>query len=148
MKTNILVLVLTGVMAGTTWVSCTETQEKDKTVKEASSDLKKENEERAEEAKRSEEWNLFKEDAKRKIEENEKRVVELKETMRKKDAKIREKYNEKIEKIEKKNAELNKKIAEYKDDGNEKWTSFKREFKHDMDELNSAVEDIFQDNVK
>ena len=43
---------------------------------------------------------------------------------------------------------MKKRLEEYKDEGQEKWTSFKSEFNHDMDELGKAFKDLTVKNVK
>ena len=50
--------------------------------------------------------------------------------------------------LEQKNTELKKILSDYKDEGQDKWTSFKNEFNHDMDELGKAFKDLTVKNLK
>jgi hypothetical protein len=83
-----------------------------------------------------------------KINENDKKIAELKESskMEKKDA--REKTEKKIAELEKRNNELRAKITNYKYDGKSSWESFKIEFNHDMEELGHAFKDLTVKNTK
>ena len=50
--------------------------------------------------------------------------------------------------IENKNEKLKKQLADAYDTRTNKWAEYKREFNHDMDELEKAINDLLQDNVK
>ena len=52
-------------------------------------------------------------------------------------------YRTRIEKLEAKNQELKSKINNY--DGNETgWTTFKKDFNRDMDEMGKNIKDLFR----
>jgi len=57
-------------------------------------------------------------------------------------------YEKALNKLELKNNQLKKKLQDYKEEGLDKWTSFKEEFTHDMDELGEAINDLTKNNVK
>jgi uncharacterized protein YccT (UPF0319 family) len=50
--------------------------------------------------------------------------------------------------LEKKSKDLKTRLEEYKEEDRDKWTSFKNEFNHDMEELGEAFKDLAADNVK
>ena len=90
----------------------------------------------------------FKKDAETKINENQKKIAELKAKKSSDDKEVKAKYDKKILALEKKNNELKKKIEGCTNTKTSKWSSFKREFNHDMDELGHAIKDIDVDNTK
>ncbi|NQU34537.1 MAG: hypothetical protein HQ521_15000 [Bacteroidetes bacterium] len=57
-------------------------------------------------------------------------------------------YEKALTELELKSKQLKKKLQEYKEEGIDSWTSFKKEFKHDMDELGVAINDLTKNNVK
>ena len=77
--------------------------------------------------------------AEEKIDANEKSIAEFKARIAKEKRENRAKYEKKLAGLEQKNSDMKKKLDEYKEDGKEKWTSFKNEFSHDMDELGKAL---------
>jgi hypothetical protein len=62
------------------------------------------------------------------------------------DAKNKATYQKKISELEQKNAKLKSDLADYKDESPDKWTSFKIEFNHDMNELGKAIKDFTVNN--
>jgi len=95
------------------------------------------------------EWIEFRKEAKAEIAENRARIDELQEeqaTAGKVGDKLRE---ERIQQLEAKNDRLQEQIDQYeprKGAKNENWQEFKREFRHDMDELGNSIQDIGKDN--
>lgn len=57
-------------------------------------------------------------------------------------------YEKTLAELELKNKQLKTRLQEYKEDGNDKWTSFKKEFKHDMEELGKSIKDLTVNNLK
>jgi len=102
-----------------------------------------------EEAKRDSvaEYKKFRKECDEKIANNKKKIAELKTKKSNESKEVKEKYNKKVADLEQKNEALNKKAAAY-DANNNGWTSFKREFNHDMDEIGSALKDLTVDNKK
>lgn len=94
------------------------------------------------------EFESYKADVNRQIDENDRKIAALKEDMKqtKKDAK--KEYREKVEALEIRNNELKKQIGEFQNTSEEKWQAFKREFNHDMEELGKAFKDLGTDNKK
>ncbi|HXB40760.1 MAG TPA: hypothetical protein VNZ49_09475 [Bacteroidia bacterium] len=145
MKKTILKLTLTAViMAGslTTFAQQNKKAEKErKDVAEAKKDLK---EAKADSAA---DFQKFKEDAEKKISENKIKIAELKEKKLAGDKDKQNKYDKKVLTLEKKNNELKAKIDGCSNVKTSRWTAFKREFSHDMDELGHAFKDIAVNNT-
>ena len=60
---------------------------------------------------------------------------------------MREEYNRKVNDLQERNNRMKMRMEEYKADGRDNWENFKKEFRHDMDELGNAFRDIGKDNV-
>lgn len=93
------------------------------------------------------EWQEFKSEFEAKIQDNEIRIFELKEKMKKSGKAMDEVFAQRIETLEQKNKDLRIRIANF-DQSQTDWESFKREFNHDMDELGKALKDLTVDNKK
>lgn len=96
----------------------------------------------------AEDFNRFKKQAEATINENKQKIKALK--AKKSDASKEEKenYNKKVIALEEKNENLKRKIHGSSKTTTEKWSAFKREFNHDIDELGKAIRDIAKDNTK
>ncbi len=57
-------------------------------------------------------------------------------------------YKKRIADLQQKNNEMKLKMDNYKEEGKDKWTIFKAEFTHDMDEMGKAFKDLTVKNVK
>lgn len=57
-------------------------------------------------------------------------------------------YQKNIDILEQKNEDLKVKMDTFKNDANSDWQSFKREFKHDTDEIGKALKDLTVNNKK
>ena len=94
-------------------------------------------------------WNTSRERWKNRIEENDRRIAELKKDKQNESAEVRERYNKRVESLEQRNRDLRNRMDSYKDDGkNDNWQKFRREFNHDMDEMGNAFRDIGRDNAR
>jgi hypothetical protein len=161
MKNRIgLVLVITVSMVG-----C---QSSDKEVKDANERLKqantelevaKFNKDKAEQAKAIAEWDAFKKESDSLIGLAATDLENMQEKLKQAGKKDAEKVQADYEKAKKNLALLQERLRQrntaFKDDLKkldhqvyEKNESFKREFKHDMDELQTALKDLFKDNVQ
>jgi len=94
-----------------------------------------------------EEWRAFKTDAEVKIANNEKRIEEIREKMKKPGKTFDEMYRKNIDALEERNKDLRKRIGYYENNQSD-WDRFKREFNHDMDEIGQALKDLTVDNAK
>ncbi|MFI0491187.1 hypothetical protein [Flavobacterium sp.] len=147
MKKIIFTLAFTALISGIVLTSCkpsnkeeTESQEK---VQEARENLVV-----AKKAASDEEWKAFEENTDSIINENEIQITELKLRMKKTGKSIDANYKKNIDVLDKKNKELKARMDMYKNDANSDWQSFKREFKHDKDELGQALKDLTVKNTK
>ena len=95
----------------------------------------------------AEDWKNFKLESEQMIKENDLRIAELKVKMKKSGKLLDPLFDKKIENLEQKNTDLKAKIKAY-DKSQTNWEEFKREFKHDMDELGKAMNDLTIDNKK
>lgn len=139
MKTKILTFTITGLIVLT---GLSAVAQENKKAAEARKDLK--------EAKidSAEDFHKFKKEAEYKIKENQKKIAELKAKKSSDSKKIKKNYDKKVLALEQKNNELKNKIKKADDTKTNMWTSFKRGFNHEMDELGRAFKDMNADNSK
>ena len=154
MKKTIFFLAITTFIAGTVLVSCKsstkeEIESRDK-VDVAEQNLKdaKDSLVMAKKAATAEEWQSFKDQKDSVISYNEAKIAELKLKMQNAGKSVDAKYQKNIDLLEQRNKDLKIKGDTYKNDANSNWQSFKREFKHDMDEIGQAFKDVAVDNKK
>lgn len=95
----------------------------------------------------AEEWKEFKSQSNEEIKENEKKIAELRVKLKKPGKLLDPIYEKKIANLEEKNRNLQLKLDGYETNQSD-WESFKREFKHDMDEFGKAFRDITVNNEK
>jgi hypothetical protein len=94
-------------------------------------------------------YQKFKRDSESKIRNNEKTIADLKVKHAKMTDKENVVYQKKVSDLELKNTTMKKKLADYKNDqSQDKWVTFKTEFKHDMDELGKSMKDFTVKNTK
>ena len=87
----------------------------------------------------------FKLDAITKINENNRKIADYKEKVA--NGKPSEKNSRIIADLEQRNKELQKRLDDFTDESSEKWSAFRREFNHDMVEMENSVKDLTKDNV-
>lgn len=95
----------------------------------------------------AEEWAAFKKESENQISANEDRITTLKHKIKNKDKVLEKMYEERIESLEKTNMEMRNRIDAYEKNHSD-WESFKREYKHDMDELGKSLKDFGVNNQK
>jgi TolA-binding protein len=83
-----------------------------------------------------------------KISENRQSITEFKVRVSnsKKEGKVE--YEKRINDLEMKNKDVKRKMDEYKTESKDKWSAFKIEFSHDMDELSNALKDLTVNSMK
>jgi uncharacterized protein YeaO (DUF488 family) len=146
MKAMIFVLVAAALFTGgISFSGCQTAAQKEQAAQDKLEASRLVEEAKAIELAKAKEWNEFKSEYEAKIQDNEIRILELKEKMRKSGKKVNEALAQRIEKLEQKNKDLRIRIANY-DQSQTDWESFKREFNHDMDELGKALKDLTVDN--
>jgi len=148
MKKVILTLAAIAFMAVT--IATSYGQEPDKksekareNLKEAKSDVVDAKKDLKEAQKDSvSEYQKFKKESDLQIKDNDKSIADLKVKSAKIDAKNKAKYQKKVGEFEKENTKLKNDLADYKEGDENKWTSFKNGFNHDMNELGKALKDF------
>lgn len=154
MKKTIFFLAVTTFIVGTVIVGCKSTT-KEEIESQEKVDAAEQNLEDAKDslvvakkAATAEEWQAFKNQTDSVISYNEAQIAELKLRMQKSGQSVDAKYQKNIDILEQKNKDLKVKADTYKNDANSDWQSFKREFKHDMEEIGQAFKDVTVDNKK
>lgn len=96
----------------------------------------------------NEKYEAFKNASNIQIAEIDKSIAELKATLKNSNKSVQADIDKKLTELEQKNQSLKSKLRDFKDESNDKWESFKIEFKHDMDNLGQALKDLTKDNTK
>jgi len=96
----------------------------------------------------AEDFHKFKKEAESKIKENQAKIAELKAKKSNDGKEVKKKYDKKVLALEQKNNELKNKIKKADDTKTNMWTSFKRGFNREMDELGDAFKDMNADDLK
>lgn len=146
MKKTFLVLVALAFVAAVPFSGCTNSAQKVDNAKDNVTQAKEDLDE-ANQAYLAE-VEAFKKESEAKTVTYDQRIAELKAKVAKVTGKTKVGYQKQIAKLEKKNTEMKNMLKDYKEDGKDKWTSFKTEFNHDMDELGQALKDFTVDNKK
>lgn len=154
MRKTIWVVALTTFVTGNVFVSCKSNTDKEKDavedVQEAEENLNQVTEDISSDAitkANDAEWQTFKKEANQTIAENEKRIVDLKNAIKKPGNTFDATYEKSIDALEEKNASLKTKIIDFENNQTD-WASFKREFNSDMKELGAALKDLTVNNKK
>jgi hypothetical protein len=154
MKKTIYTLAAITLMTATVLVGCNTSTKKEEDAKDDVADARENTEDAKEElmvAKKeanAEEWKKIKKETNTRITENKIRIAQLKVKMIKSGNSIDTLYAKKIEELEQKNKDIKIKVDSYKNDTSDDWELFKREYNHDMDQLNRAIEDMTVNNKK
>ena len=154
MNKTIYTLAITSLLTATILTGCQNSTKKEQVAQDkvidAQADMKDATEELvvAKKEATAQQWKQFKAETNARIAENESRIAELKVKMNKTGNSIDAMYAKNIEELELKNKEIKVKVDTYKNDSNDDWESFKREYNHDMDQLNQSLKDITVDNKK
>lgn len=137
---KLFLIALAIITSAAFFTSCTRTEKKETTMETA---------EKIEPSKTvyMKDFDTFRKEWEAQIDENEKKIAELEVEMEKMKKEVKTEYKEKINTLKQKNEDLRSRIDTYKGETNEQWESFKREFKHDIDELGSSVRDLGRNNV-
>lgn len=148
MKKTILNLALTTFIAGTVLVGCKDATKKEEAaqdkVENAKADLNDAKEELsdARRAATEQEWKAFKDSTNATIAQNEVRIAQMKADLKKTGKSLDEEYAKRIQDLEDKNKEIKSKVEMYKNDTTSDWESFKKEYKHDMDDLGQSLKNF------
>lgn len=148
MKKTIYTLAAITVMTATLLLGCNTSTKKQEDAIDDVADARENMEDAKEElmmAKKesnAEEWKKIKKETNTKITENKIRLTQLKVEMTKSGSSIDTAYAKKIGELELKNKNIKIKVDSYKNDTSDDWELFKREYNHDMNELNRAIKEI------
>lgn len=160
-KQTIIVFVVSSILFSCNPSSIKEVNEAKENLTEAKDELKdaKANEKEDVKAKEIAEWRHFKNEADSAIASTEKEIKKLDARMQaagktqKQELKVD--YDKAVtdletlkEKLHKQSVEFENDVKNFDNNVSEKNQSFKREFKHDMDEFGKSFKDLFRDNVK
>lgn len=154
MKKSIFNLAVIICIAGMVMISCKpatkEEQQSQEKVEIAKDNLEdaKDSLSVARQTASDEEWKAFRNSGDSIIRINDLRITGLKLKIKNTGSAIDTKYQENIAVLEQKNKDLKVKMDAYKNDVDSDWQSFKREFKHDTDEIGKALKDLRVDNKK
>lgn len=150
MKKKILALALTAFIVGTMVAGCQSSAKKVEKDRENLQEAKDNVVEAKQELNQALKDSImqFKQESGETISNNEKSILELKAQIAKENKVTKAKYEKIVADLEQKNAAMKSKLDAYQDIEQDKWASFKREFKHDMDELGNALKDITINNKK
>lgn len=154
MKKTIITLAAAMLLAVSAFVSCkspaqkedaarNEVQDAQQNLDEAKTDADAESQKVA----TTEEWLVFKSDAELKIKSNEDRIAVLTVKMNRPGEILDPLYKKRIQTLEQQNRDLKTRLVVYEKEQSD-WSTFKREFNHDMDELGNALKDLTVDNNK
>ncbi len=91
---------------------------------------------------------LFKMESGELIISYEKSIAELKLKLENEKEENKIIMEKKLALLEQKSEDLKIKLQEYEEEGTDKWTSFKNEFNHDLEQLGTALKDLTVDNIK
>ena len=154
MKKSIFTLTIITCLSVIVMISCKpntkeekESQEKVEIARDNVEDAK-DSFDVAKRAATDEEWKAFKNSGDSVININNLRIAGLKLKMKNTGNSIDAEYQKNIDVMEQKNKDLKVKMDTYKNDVSSDWQSFKREFKHDTDEIGQALKDLTVDNKK
>ena len=154
MKKSIFTLAVVTCIAGTLLVSCkpstTEEKESQEKVEIARDNLDDAKDSLAVARKEAtnQELEAFRNSGDSIIRINNLKIAGLKLKMKETGKSIDATYQKNIDILEQKNENLQVKMDTFKNDANSDWQSFKREFKHDTDEIGKALKDLTVNNKK
>jgi PhoPQ-activated pathogenicity-related protein len=144
MKKTILTLAITMVMAGASLTSIAQQNKKAAKARKEVADAKKD----LREAKidSAADYQRFNTEAQVQIMDNDKKIAELRAQKASDNKEIKEKYDKQVLALEQKNNNLKTKIKGSSTTKTDRWTAFKREFTHDINEFGKAFKDIGVNN--
>lgn len=134
MKNKYFILAVILLIAGIFFTGCDNTRD----------DVKKANQDMIDAQNQfDKEWQQFKSDAEKRINENEQKIADFKAAMKTTTAKFKAKYENEVLTLEQNNIQLRKKLNEYKYEGKNNWEEFKRDFNREVDMVVDSLNDIF-----
>jgi hypothetical protein len=149
MKSKLIMLSLTAFIAAGILSACNSAEKKADDVKVSSDSLAQTKPIVADTLSAAQkEWEAFKDEANKKINQNEDSIRVFKKRAEKQEAKMKAKIEKKIARLEKKNDEMKAKLTDYKDEGKVKWEKFQLDFNNGMDTLGTDIKGVFKEHKK
>ena len=154
MKKTIFTLAAALFVAGAILSGCSsdanKTEDAELKVEDAKADVKdaEQNLTEAQQGAEISDFQKFKNECNEEINNNERRIAELRVQIKNENREAREKDEVKINALEKRNTELKIQLDAYAHDGKSDWQEFKTEFKHDLKGLGEAFKNITVSNIK
>jgi len=140
MKTKYFITLVSLLFAGLVFTSCENNQ---KNVEEAKEDVEIAKQDlRDARAEYDKEWQQFRTDSELKINVNQKKIDDFKVKLRTSSSTFKNKFENEIMSLEAKSIELKERISQYNFQGKDNWEAFKREFNHDLDATEKALNDV------
>jgi len=142
--TNLVKGIATGFCLAVLLVACQQPEKKVENAKEKVADANQDLKEAKREARTEwqEAWLKFKRDNDKDVAENERRIIELRKEVNDVDARDRAKYTIRVDELERRNNDFRDRVNNTKDEGDVRWEEFKKDMKHDMDDLKSSLKTI------
>lgn len=154
MKKSILTLTVITFITATILISCKpetkEVKDAEEKVAVARDNVQdaKDTLAMAKQSATEEEWMAFRNSGDSIVRMNDLRIAALKLKIKNTGNNIDSTYQKNVYVMEVRNRNLKIKMDAYKNDVSNDWQSFKREFKHDTDEIGRALKDLTVDNKK
>ena len=147
MNKSLYIAALVALFSASVFVSCQSKNEEKENVEKALSDVKEDISQIVNDSIVYTDWSTFKSASEKTIDNNNQRIVELKEKVNKPGMKNLDKLREKrIDELQEENAELRTKIAVYNNAQTKTdWETFKADFKKDLDALVESLDDLSKD---
>jgi chromosome segregation ATPase len=150
MKKILLTLTLAStILFGFLVTSCESTASKKKAeetkIEEAEQAIDEIEIEAAEDAVSNDEWTSFKNDWQQMIDNNDKRIAEIRSNMNQSGKVINELRAKRIAELEQRNKDLRARLNQF-EKNQSNWEQFKSEFQRDMDAIGDAFQDLSEDN--
>jgi chromosome segregation ATPase len=150
MKKILLTLTLAStILFGFLVTSCESTASKKKAeetkIEEAEQAIDEIEIEAAEDAVSNDEWTAFKNDWQQMIDNNDKRIAEIRSNMNQSGKVINELRAKRIAELEQRNKDLRARLDQF-EKNQSNWEQFKSEFQRDMDAIGDAFQDLSEDN--
>jgi chromosome segregation ATPase len=150
MRKSIQILGIAAMMLTPMLISCESAAQKEEKVKAAQLELDQMTKDAADKAakeKQAEEWAIYKQEVKAKIQTNADRIAELRVKKSSSGKVMSAVYAAKIDALQTRNSDLQNKLDAYEKE-NSDWAQFKRDVQTELDEIGKAFDDLGDDKKK
>lgn len=150
-KTFLITAIAVACLTGTVLTSCESKQDKVQDAKEKVDDAKQDLKDAKQDAANdlNAEYPAYKNEMQARIDDNDREIASLQAKLAKSGGTrpLDPARQRKVDDLKQRNADLRARLYGYEKEKSD-WETFKREFKHDMDELGTSIKDLGKDNVK